>query len=106
MTFLFFVIICNISFGQKSKSTHAEYLFINNNTNELSTVNLYFNENQEFSEFHNINSTKNDNTIKEDDTHVKIDLQANDSSVVISQSLYEEIEKIIITSSSSLLIHL
>lgn len=43
---------------------------------------------------------------KEDDTHVKIDLQANDSSVVISQSLYEEIEKIIITSSSSLLIHL
>ncbi len=79
MTFLFFAIICNISFGQTSKPIHVEYLFINNNTNELSTVNLYFNENQAFSEFININSTKNDNTVKENDTHVEIDLQANDS---------------------------
>ncbi len=54
ISFLIFVIICNISFNQTSKAIQVEYLFINNNTHELSTVNLYFDENQAFSEFINI----------------------------------------------------
>ncbi|MGV4439514.1 GLPGLI family protein [Ornithobacterium rhinotracheale] len=82
--FMFFAIFFNITLAQTKKVVYAEYLFNNNNANELNVVNLFFDKNHSFSEFVNINS-KNAENESESDNNLRIDVNIKPEDAMIKQ---------------------